>query len=197
METIFSLAGILTFLFLFWKKLKEDYLSSIIFTSAFSMLLGVAAGLILSKFFFPSYWFWASLVGITIGLLISARRFNLRIYEASEAAVISLLPWAILVSLADAISASSLGSLIEGVSGVLLIGLYIFLDRHYKNFTWYASGRVGFSGLTVLAIFFLLRGTIAIFTTNVLSFVEAETAISEILAFAFFLLVFNLSRQKV
>jgi hypothetical protein len=194
---ISSLAGALIFLFLFWRKLKEDYFPSLIFSTAFYMLLGIAVGILLSKLFFPPLWFWSTFVGISCGVSLGIIRFRLRTYETIEAAAISILPWVTLVFLTDAAKTSSLSSFIAGVGCVLLIVLYKFVYSRYKNFSWYASGRVGFSGLVTLAVFFLARACLALFFPSVLSFVKVETLISASVAFGLMLAIFNLARKKI
>jgi len=194
---IFNLLGILVFIFIFWRKLKEDYISDIIFNTAFYMLLGLAVLYFASMFLLPSYWFWLSGVGFTFGLAIGVFRFKLRLYETIEAATIASFPWLVLIFTADAIATSSISSFCSALGCALLIVLYLYLYKHYKNFSWYTSGRVGFSGLALLAIFFLLRATLAIFIPSVISFVKAEVLISGVLACAFLFLVFNLSKKKI
>ena len=196
-EIIFNLIGIFIFLFLFWKKLKEDYFPSLIFSCAFYMIIGILLGFVVSSIFVREAWFWLSFLGLALGFLIGVLRLRLRAYETIEAGTISLLPWAALIFLADAATTSSVTSFLFGIFCAALIVFYIFLDRHYKNFSWYASGRVGFSGLATLGTFFLLRAFLAIFTPSVLSFVSAETLISGIIATVSFLAVYRLAREKV
>lgn len=190
--------GFLLFLFLFWKKLKEDYPSDFIFSTAILVLLGVVSGALASAKFLPSWWFWFSILGSFLGFLVGLFRFRLRFFEGLEALIISLLPLSLLIFLGDAIKNSSLSSLVYSVGTLGLFGLYYFLNAHYKNFTWYRSGRVGFAGLSTGGLFFLLRAGIAIFSPTVLSFVDKfEVMLSGIAAFTLFLLVFNLGRSEV
>ncbi|MFC1625495.1 hypothetical protein ACFL1Q_00430 [Patescibacteria group bacterium] len=191
----FNLLGIFLFLFLFWKRLKEDYSSDIVFSSSFYILaaLGVFAGI--SFKFLPLWWFWFSLLGIALGLGISFFRFHLRTYETLEVTVLSFLPWLSLLFLSDSINSYSIISFVAFALCLVLIFIFYFLDMHYKNFSWYRSGKVGFTGLTVLGIFFLIRAALAIPFHTVLSFVgTAEVYISAVLSFICFVLVLNLSR---
>jgi len=193
----FNLLGILVFFFIFWKKLKEDYISDIIFNTAFYILLGYGVFFATSRFLLPQYWFWLSLGGYCLGLAMGIFKFKLHLYETIEAATIAYFPWLVLIFMADAIATSSISSFCAALVCVLLIVLYVYLNKNYKKFSWYLSGRVGFSGLSVLAIFFLLRATLAIFVPTVISFVKAEVLISGVLAFAFFFLVSSLARKKI
>ena len=48
-----NIVGILVFLFLFWKRLRDDYSSEIIFKTAFDILIGIGVGLLFSLKFIP------------------------------------------------------------------------------------------------------------------------------------------------
>jgi hypothetical protein len=190
--------GIAVFLYIFWRKLKEDYPSSQIFTTAFYMLLGLGLSLTVTLKLAPTWWFWGAAIGVLAGLGIGTLRYKLRFYESFEALVIGLLPWLSFVFLVDSVETTSIVSFFAFFMTVILIGLYTFVDRHYKNFSWYKSGRVGFSGLTTAAVFFLIRALVASFLPDVVSFENKfEVFISSIAAFGLFLLTYNLSRQKV
>lgn len=190
--------GFLIFLFLFWRKLKEDYGPEPIFTACFFILVGIMTGVFLSLRFAKDWWFWASILGGSIGFLAGLLRLKLRLFESLEALIISLLPLSVLIFLVDAVKNSNLFSLVYSVGTLALLGLYYFLSIHYRNFSWYHSGRVGFAGLSTGGLFFLLRAGIAIFSPTVLSFVgKFEVLVSGLAAFGLFLLVFNLARDQV
>jgi len=185
------------FLFILWKKLKEDYLSSQIFNTGIIILFFVALLHYLSSIFIPDFWFWAVIFGALIGLAIGVIRYKYKLFETLEALIIALLPWYGIFFLTDAINNKSLTSLIGSSIIILLIAVYLLLDKHYKKFSWYKSGKVGFSGLSVLGLLFIIRAIVAISFENVLSFAERHDALlSGILAFASFLSVFHLARKK-
>lgn len=188
--------GALIFLFIFWKKIKEDHASEVIFSAGTFVILGIILGYFVSARFFKEWFFWLEFLGGSLGLGFSIIRFKIRPYEAIDAFVISLVPWLALTFVKDSIVNSSLISFIAFLACLAAIFVYFFLEGRYKSFFWYRSGKVGFSGLSTLGLFFLTRSTIAIFFHNVLSFSgKSEIYISAIAAFISFLLVFNLSRQ--
>ena len=192
-----TVLGIVIFLFIFWNKQREDYPSGEIFSTSFYILSSIGLGLLVSSKYFPAWWFWASIAGIILGLGLGLLRFRFRFFESLEAIIIGLLPWLSLVFLSDSISSSSIFSFGAFAVVVALMGLDHFLDRHYKGFSWYRSGRIGFSGLTVAGAFFLIRAAVASFLPFVLSFVESfEAILSGVAAFILFLLTFNLARQE-
>lgn len=187
--------GLLIFLFIFWKRLKEDYASEIIFRTSFYILFGLFGGCILSIQFLPNWFWWFEFFGAILGLLISIKILGIRFYETLETFVISSLPLIAIFFLIDSVATSSFGSFVAFLTTLLLIFGYYFLDSHYKNFTWYKSGKIGFSGLTTLGFIFIIRSSLALFGVHVLSFVDKfEGIISGTLAIVCFLLVFNLGR---
>lgn len=195
---VIGVSAFFVFLFIFWRRLKEDYASGIIFTSAFYLLLGLLAGYFSAYFFWPAFWFWSVLLGLSLGLGASFLRFHLKFYETLESSVIGFLIWLALIFLADSVRGSSIFSFAGFIALVLIIGLFYFLEGRFRNFSWYKSGRIGFCGLTTLGVFFLVRSLVALFYPFVLSFVgKKEIIFSSLVAFGLFLLTFNLSRKKI
>ena len=193
-----NVLGVLVFLFIFWKRLKEDYIGNQIFGSAFIVLAILTIVKLITTYFLAAWWFWLSMLAVSAALLLAIKRYRLRVFETLEAQVISLLPWLSLLFLADSIINSNTYSLVGFILITLLIILFFIFDKHYKKFTWYESGRVGFSGLTILGLFFLIRALVALKFDNVLSFSgKNEVYLSAVLAFSSFLVLFNLSRKKV
>ncbi len=193
---IASLIGTATFLFIFWKKLKEDYLPDQIFMIAFYVIVGIVLGYFLSTKVLTSWWFWIEVIFSLLGLTAGLVRYKFRFYESFEAYVVGLLPWFSLVLFADSVLNANLSSFIAFSFIIVLIGLYYFLDTHYKNFSWYASGRVGFAGLVTAGIFFLVRATLALFSIPVLSLAgRLDSIFSGLVGFLMFFLVYNLARS--
>jgi len=193
----FNTLGVLIFLFVFWKRLKEDYPTSQIFTTGLYMIVGISLAVIISTKFFGLWGFWLSFTGAALGLALGVLKFKLRFFETFEAGVAASFFWLGLVFLSDSIEKSNSASFIGFIVIILLIVLFYFLDAHYKKFSWYKSGRVGFTGLTTLGLLLLLRAAVAPIVPDMLSFSgKYEAMISGILAFVSFLLVFNLARTQ-
>lgn len=192
-----TLLGILIFLFIFWKRLKEDYASEIIFQSATYIILGIFIGSFLASRLFPIWFFWASLLGASIGLTLAIIRFRIKFYESLEAFIIASLPWLSLVFLAASVITSSLSSFLAFLAILIMVFLSYWLDTHYKSFAWYKSGKIGFAGIATAALIFLLRSGLAIGGVSMLSFVgRSEAIISGVMAFCGFILLFNLGRTE-
>lgn len=192
-----NFVAIFIFLFLLWKKLKEDYVSSQIFNVGIYILFFIALSNYLSVKYIPEYWFWSIVLGVFIGLIVGIIRYRFRFFETLEAIVISIIPWYGLYFFSDAIGNNNLSSLLGSIIIIGLVVVYAILDKHYKRFSWYKSGKVGFSGLSILGLLFIIRAIVAISFENVISFAERYDAIlSAIFAFSSFLAVFHLARQK-
>jgi len=192
-----GLVGVFIYLFIFWRKLKEDYVANQVFTTGLlSVLFGILAYIVSSRFL-PVWWFWLSLIGFSGGLSLGIIKYHMRGYETAEAAGIAILPWMFLIFITDSIINQSVYSFLYAMTVVVAGVVYLILNNKYKEFSWYASGRVGFAGLTALGIFFLLRGVIAFIFPNMISFVgKIDTLVSGMVAFVLFLSVFNLAREK-
>lgn len=193
-----SFLGILFFLFIFWKRLKEDYSSDIIFQIASSILLGMGVGFSVSKMFFPNLFFWLEMAGALLGMAIMIFKFKLRFYETLESLILAGMPMVTLMFFKDSIVNSSLYSFLAFIGLLVLIFLAYWLDVNYKSFTWYKSGRIGFAGLFAAIIFFTARSVIAIFGINMLSCVgKIEPYISLPVAVLCVGLLINLGRKTI
>ena len=195
-EIITTFVGVLLYLFFFWKRLKDDYIRNQIFTTAFYGLVLLGSGYLISLYFFSSLRFWFSLVGAIIGFVLGIFRYKLKILEVLEAAVLGLLSIFTLILLGELILSREILYLFSFIVLVLLIILFHLLDKYYKGFAWYKSGRIGFSGLTVIGVFFLIYTIVAVTLSGVISFVgNKDYLISLLLAAISFSLVFKLAKQ--
>lgn len=193
---ITNLLGILIFLFLLWKRLKEDYPYEKIFNFAALILGGLLIGFLVSKIILPNYWFFIEIIGVAVGFIIGVIRLKLKFFEPFESLVIGFLPMLTLYFLSDSIKNSSLGSFLAFWVSIICIALFFLIDSYYRGFSWYKSGRVGFSGLFIAGLFFLIRSLSSLAFPNVISLSgNFEAYISGTIAFIFFLLLYNLSRN--
>lgn len=191
-----STLGVFIYLFLFWKKLKEDYDPESIFsTSLFSIIAGYI-GLLISKRFLPISPFHFFFLFSGIGLILTAKKYKLRFFEIFEIFIFAALPLYSLLFLKDAVVANSTSSLVGFLAVMMMVGLFMVIDGKYKTFSWYKSGKVGFTGLFVAGALFFFRALISTFFENVFSLAgSGETIISAAFSFVMFLLLFNLSRN--
>lgn len=206
-NVISNVIGILGFLFLFWRRTKEDYSSDQIFSFSFTIVLGILIGFLVGSFignkipssniFSPkSLWFWGSFIGGCIGFEIAFLKSKLRFFENLEAASLGFIFWIFAISLISSIQTLDLKLLTYSVILGSLIPLFFFFSSHYKRFAWYKSGKIGFAGLATLAVFFLTRFLVALIDPAMLSFTSKFDAIIDItVAFAFFITLFKLAEK--
>ncbi len=196
--------GVLGFLFLFWRRLKEDYSSNQIFSFGFivvgfvllGFLVGFAIYNIQHTIYFNSrgLWFWGSFIFGSIGFFVAERSIKLKFFETLESANLGFLFLMFSIFIVNSLEKVDLKLLLfAGVVGGL-IPLFFFLNSKYKSFTWYKSGKIGFAGLSILGIFFLVRSVVALIDPSMISFIGRIDAIPDsIAAFIFFAALYNLS----
>lgn len=196
LKLLFGLTSFFLFLYIFWLKLKEDYLVDTVFSVAFiSLITGLGAYLLLGRFF-PAFSLWIFLFGLFIGLVLALWKFRFRFFESYEALVGGTLPAIASVFLWQYLSDRNWATLYYCIFVWWLFVFYFFIDNHYKKFTWYKSGRVGFTGLFTAGIFFLIRALIASFYPAMVSLVGVwDIYLSGVLALINFGLLVKLARQ--
>ena len=192
---LFSTLGFFVFQYIFWKKLREDYSSELIFTLSFTTTGTWLLIKTLTFRFLNPWWFWVSLIAAFLVLNLFSRKLKMNRFETFNAGVLAFLSYWGLYLLSDAVSTESIFSFAHSFFVFGIVFLYIFFDTRYKNFSWYKSGRVGFSGLAAFGVYFLLRTVLATQFSFMLSFTVAEIYISGICSFINFLVLYNLARQ--
>jgi hypothetical protein len=203
---LFSTIGIISFLFIFWRKLKEDYLQVQIFSSGLLVVFFSTTGALISLFlieprlpglliFTPhGLWFWTSFIAYILSLFYISKKYKMKIIETFNASFVGMLIWLALVYLSQFISKGDVKILALFALTLTIILIFKILDSRYRYFSWYKSGKVGFASLAVAGLFFLARAAVAIFFPSMLSLVgRVDVIISAVFAFLFFFSVYNLS----
>src|SRR4030042_5727608 len=185
--------GILGFLFLSWRRLKEDYTSAIIFSFSFLLLAFIALGSLIgillgrslaaSNIFNPQgLWFWGAFIFGSIGFAIcfftprGLAHFRMRLLETLEAVGLGFIFLFFCISFGK--------SILFSVAVGILIPFFFVINARYKSFSWYTSGKVGFAGLAVLGIFFLIRAIVALIDPTMISFIgKLDAILSSVVAF--------------
>lgn len=193
---IANIMGISLFLFLYWRKLKEDYIVEKTFDSAVVFLVFITLGLIFSKFFLNAFWFWITFFSLILAFLINTFVLKIKANELLDALAISTLSWLSFYYLEYSVRNSSLSAFLVFWISLISCFLFFLFSNFYRSFTWYKSGKMGFSGLATLGIFLILRSILYIFFPQTISFSGwVDPYLSTTFAFISFLLLFNLSRQ--
>lgn len=192
------LGGGFVFLFIFWKRLKEDLSYDIIFRLGSYILTGLLLGWVISLYSLLNFiWIWLIFLGGLMGLIVGIFRLNLKFYELFESYVISILPWISFVFLKHSVTHSSFSSFLGFLVILFIIFLSYWVESHYKNFSWYKSGKIGFSGLVTLLTIFIVRFSLAISGISVLSFADKfEAPFSGIGIVSCLLVLYLLSRSE-
>lgn len=193
---IANILGIFILIFLFWLRLKDDYHYEKIFNLVSFVLAGILIGFISLKFLPSVYWFWVYLIAIIASFTVGIIKLKIRFFESLDSLVISLLPYFGLYLLSQSIKNYSLSSFIGFWIVTVFVFLYFFVDANYRKFTWYKSGRVGFSGLLVAGLFFVARSVLSVFFVDGPTIIgQLDIYISASFSFVSFLLLFNLSKK--
>lgn len=194
---IANLLGTLSLFYFLWKKLKDDYHFEKIFNLGFTILSFQFVGILVSRFLLPQYWFWINLLLISIGFGFSVIRQKIKFFESFDGLVVGLLPWLGFYFFAEAIKNSSLVNFVGFWIVLMLVFIFLFLDSQYRKYTWYKSGKVGFSGVVTSFIFFLIRSILGFFFAGLASFSpNFESLFSGAFAFLFLLLLYRLATFK-
>lgn len=191
-----SLLGIIVFLFIFWKRLREDFAAPIIFSVSFYILLGILVGWFISYRFFPNWFIWTTFGGALLGLSAGIIQYKIRFYESLESVVVALMPWLSFIYLKDSVIRQNFSSFVLFLATLVFIYIFYYLDTHFREFTWYRSGKIGFAGLATLGLILLARSATSFVKINVLSFNGRIDALaSASLGFICFVMLYNLSRK--
>jgi hypothetical protein len=194
---ITHILGILIFLFLLWKTLKDDYQYEKIFSLGFVVLVSVAVSILVLNFTPYLYWFWIMGTIMTISIALAIRKQRMKFFEVIEGFAISILPWLSFYFLNDSIQKSSLSSFLAFWLTLICIFIYFLLKNYYRTFSWYKSGRVGFAGISTLLIFFIVRMISSIFFPYIISFSgKSEIFFSGSTALLLGILLYNLYSKK-
>lgn len=193
---IANILGIFILIFLFWLRLKDDYHYEKIFNLVSFVLAGILIGFISLKFLPSVYLFWVYLIAIIASFTVGIIKLKIRFFESLDSLVISLLPYFGLYLLSQSIKNYSLSSFIGFWIVTVFVFLYFFVDANYRKFTWYKSGRVGFSGLLVAGLFFVVRSVLSVFFVDGPTIMgQLDIYISASFSFVSFLLLFNLAKK--
>ena|SRR4030042_2396007 len=192
---LLNFIGIVVGLFLFWRRLKEDYIENQIFSVAALTILGFVITYVISRMFFPKWIFWLPFITSFGILLASGKKFGMRIFELADAGVIAYLSWFLFNAIIFLISLKNIQSLILTITNLILCLGFFLIDREYKKIPWYKSGRTGFTGMFIMGIFFLIRAAVALLAPDMLIFLlEYDIFISGVISFISFLMIFNLAK---
>lgn len=161
-----NFAAVFTFSFLLWKKLREDYPHDEIFRFTLGVLIGSGVGWWAGQLL-PGFAFWTMFAGGVIVGYLYLQKFNLKFFEIADAASLPFLVLVLLIyigNLVENLPKVEYLFLVKVLSVILLVFLYRYFLGRYRSFRWYPSGKVGFAGMAVLALFFLICLALALYS---------------------------------
>lgn len=180
---LLKIIATILFSYLLWKKLKEDYAHEIIFSFTIISLLAVAFGSMLSKYITPGYDFWIVFILLIINIIWFVKRGHFKFYELLDALPITGLTFFLISNLSNLevqkllgkdIKINDLQNWLHLLFIFILLLLYKGVLKNFRSFTFYPSGKIGFLGLSVLSLYFLFRGLVAIIIPSVLRFTQTK-----------------------
>lgn len=179
--------GIVSFSFVLWKNLKEDYLHEKIFSLTLIILGAGALFWLIFSSRIGYYAFWAAGLALSVVCFYLIRKLEFKVFEFADAVIPAWFLFSFFFSLADFLRTpfDPLKLAWPAISLLSILAYNFFLKR-YRRFSWYPSGRVGFAGFASLGFYFFLRLGVAIYMVVVISLNEA---IFEIPANFFFTLL--------
>jgi hypothetical protein len=174
--------------------MREDYSSDLIFSAGSFFVLLTLVGYLLSRLvlflfvassvFNPAgLWFWGAFGGFAVAILVSVRKYKLNVVQTSESALLGASFWLLIVFVANL-------AVLPTISLVLFYALFYYFEKNYRRFSWYKSGRAGFSGLAVTSLFFLGRAVASLVVPTTFSLIGRLELVPS--AAASFLLAFSL-----
>ena len=191
--------GILAYLFFCWRRLKDDYPANQVFSASLIILCSAFVFSQVFKHFVSGWWFWGGISGILIAFCVSVYKYKLKFYENLEAFGIGFLIILAMIFFSDSVIASSISSLGFFLIILALIILFFVMEMKYKELSWYKSGKIGFSGLFILGLFFMIRSLIAIVYPHMLSYLVTfsllDAILSALVSLTMFLVLYKLSKS--
>lgn len=179
---IIRIIGIVLFVYLTWRNLRENYEEEKVVTYAWLALLGffiggrIAYGLVNFGVWNDSWMSWFSVwdkpgmnyVGgfLTLVLVgfIFAKVNNWKVVPFLEDGLINLILLISFLMLDEFVRTSfSLEVGVYVLFLILMMFLAKFLKKKYRSFVWYKSGKKGFVFLAIAFLSFLIMGILGIF----------------------------------
>lgn len=194
---IANILGIFTFFYLIWRNLKEDYHFEKVFNLGFVGLISFFLSNFISRFVEGPFWFWITTLFLLLGFLIVVKRQKMKFFETMEAYFVGFMPWIGLFYLADSINKLRPASFVAFWITFICIFIYFYVKTHYRGFSWYKSGRVGFAGIFTLFLFFLSRTIASLFYNDLVSMSgKFEVYLSGSASLLLLVLMYNLFKEN-
>lgn len=170
--------ALIVFLYVFWKRLKDDYIANQIFSVAFLSIAGFISAVIYLKLFSFNWSFWGITVGVIFGMLVGVYRFKIKLLDALNSEIVAWSPLIIGAGVFTGITlADNLMIILSLIFGILYLSNDLIL-KLVQDVTKFKYGRSHISGLIVISLYMVLRFILAIYHNKVLFFLDYDAVIS-------------------
>lgn len=191
---LLQMFGVFMFLYITWRRLKEDYISNQIFNLLFTMGLIVGVSVLTSYYFLKIYMLWIFFLTFFFGNIIGSKKFGLKFIEVFEAEIFAILFY-FAIAFSTFLISGDPGKILLYCSFLFLIPTFILVEKNYKNFLWYKSGKRGFTSMFTIGMFFLIRSIIALVNPSmVFLLLDYDPIVSGIISFVSFSIIFYLGK---
>lgn len=161
--------AVISFSYVFWTRLREDYTSDQIFSSTIIFLFGGLLGFIIFDRWLPNFSFWGFVLGLSVFGLYAIRKMGIRLLEALDGGVLGFLWFAVFIYLGNVVRTGAEAFIAILPAVVSLAAFYLYF-RKYRKFSWYPSGKIGFVAGSIMFLYFTLRALVDFYLFRVLSF---------------------------
>lgn len=170
------LLGVFLFSFILFQKLREDYTNNQIYSYTLFSVIFTLLGLWAANTWTDQFANIISLIFFILSSAVLLKYLNIKFFEFIDAVSLAVLYFYLFFKLGSLIQyLSSFGvdfqsfffqrNIAEVVFIVFGIYSYKFFLKNYRQFTWYPSGKIGFTGLMTSFSFFLFMALV-LFTTH-------------------------------
>lgn len=165
--------AVISFSYVFWLRLREDYTSDQIFSSTIIFLFGGLLGFIIFDRWLPNFSFWGFFLGVILFFLYAIKKIGLKLYEVGDAVALGM-SWFLVFFYAALLLKNGVGEKLFRVLDIMpaaltLVAFYVYL-KNYRMFSWYPSGKIGFIGGSLGVVYFVILALVAIYRFLMLSF---------------------------
>lgn len=186
-------------MFVAWRRLREDYVSKLIFNTLFVVLIYtyfitfftylLTKDLNGSAVFIPTnLWFWSGFFTFMLTVVYVSKKYRIKLNELFNNLV---LTW-IVILMIGTLSVNYYYS----VFFLVLMLVYLYVDANYLKYNWYVSGKIGFSGLFLFALFFGARAIVVVVFTDIISIIgKVDFIFSAIIAFLSAFSLYNIGKK--
>lgn len=179
MLTIFSYflfaLGSLLFSFVLWKKLRDDYTNSQIYSFTLFSVLASLLGLWVANTWLPEFAFLITFLSFVLSSFLLLKYLQIKFFEFIDAVSIASLYFYFLLRVgillqqieAEGFDLKNISFQVDVAEIILVLisaYLYKFFLKRYRQFSWYPSGKIGFAGLATVALFFLFQVPVQVYS---------------------------------